>query len=278
MLVSFLKSLFRGPGRNDALAPDEYPVARQERAKQAHTGAPLDAHLDILYRDLRIGEHRLTDLVAHSIAQSSTRIPPLKALRRPLASFFLARYYLHALGLPGGRAECGVFRGTSALILCRAARSRDPAHAGAGFHLIDSFEGLSEPGAADQFAVPEADGKAATRQSVPQGEFSGSIDAARAALKDFPQVAIHRGWIPGVFAELPESRWSFVHIDVDLYEPTYASLAYFHPRLVSGGVIICDDYGSAVFPGAYRAWNRYCDEHALAYVVLDTGQSVILKP
>jgi hypothetical protein len=112
---------------------------------------------------------------------------------------------------------------------------------------------------------------------MPQEAFAGNLEAARAALRDFPGVAFYRGWIPGALAQLPEGRWSFVHVDVDLYDPTYACLEYFYPRLATGGVIICDDYGSAVFPGAWRAWSRYCDEHGLAYVALDTGQSVILK-
>ncbi len=97
------------------------------------------------------------------------------------------------------------------------------------------------------------------------------------ALAPFPGVSFHKGWIPAVFADLPETRWSFVHVDVDLYEPTYATLEYFYPRLVEGGVILCDDYGSAIFPGAQRAWHRFCDERDVRFVMLDTGQSVILK-
>ena len=277
MLLRLLKSLLRGTAHGGALAADEYPVVRQERMKQAHARAPLDEHLAILYGDLRMCGERLADLVDDCIARSGTRLPPLKTLHRPLASYFLIRYYLHALGLEGARAECGVFQGTSSLILCRAARARDASHDGTGMHLVDSFEGLSAPGTADQFPVPGANG-APARETVPQNGFAGSLEAARSALRDFPGVTFHRGWIPDVFAQLPESRWSFVHVDVDLYEPTYACLDYFYPRLSRGGVIICDDYGSAVFPGASRAWNRYCDERGARYVVLDTGQSVILGP
>jgi hypothetical protein len=38
-----------------------------------------------------------------------------------------------------------------------------------------------------------------------------------------PRVKIHKGWIPEVLAEAPECRWSLVHVDVDLYEPTAAA-------------------------------------------------------
>jgi hypothetical protein len=68
-----------------------------------------------------------------------------------------------------------------------------------------------------------------------------------------------------------------VHLDVDLYEPTLACLEYFYSRLAAGGVIICDDYGAPLFPGARRAWDEFCARHDVPFIVLDTGQSVILK-
>ena len=70
---------------------------------------------------------------------------------------------------------------------------------------------------------------------------------------------------------------SFVHLDVDLYAPTFDSLTYFYPRLSTGVVIICDDCGAPLFPGAHRAWDDFCEQHEVPYVVLDTGQSVIVK-
>ena len=272
MLGSFLGNLWRSLRRRESIAADEYPVARQQRMKRAHLHAPVGAHAEILYGDMRVGEWRLPELVARCIADSQVTVPPLKGLHRPLASYMLARYYLHAMKLEGERAECGVFQGTSALLLCRAAQTLDPAHDGAGLHLIDSFDGLSPPGDEDAFSVPEG------RMTMSQGMFAAIYDRAMAALAPFPGVKFHRGWIPEAFAGLPESRWSFLHIDVDLYEPTYASLEYFYPRLVAGGVIVCDDYSAPLFPGAYRAWNRFCDEAGASFVVLDTGQSVLIKP
>ena len=56
-----------------------------------------------------------------------------------------------------------------------------------------------------------------------------------------------------------------------------ACLDYFYPRLSAGGVILCDDYGAPLFPGAARAWDAFCEENDVPFVVLDTGQSVILK-
>lgn len=46
------------------------------------------------------------------------------------------------------------------------------------------------------------------------------------------------------FLEDNNDRFCFVYIDVDVEEPTYVALKYFWDRLVSGGIIIIDDYNS----------------------------------
>ena len=55
----------------------------------------------------------------------------------------------------------------------------------------------------------------------------------------------------------PHLKISLLHIDVDLYEPTFQSLEFFYPRLVNGGVIVCDDYNYNEFDGAKKAWDTY---------------------
>ena len=272
MLLRILRSL----GRAAEAPPDGHdsPIAVAKRLERAHDAAPIDAHLEIAYGGMKIGDRDLLELVQRALQDSGTGVPPRKRLHRPLASFFLAQYYLYALAIEGARAECGVFAGTSALIACRAARTRVPGYTGADLHLIDSFQGLDEPSKEDRLERPEW--SAAAPQS--KGDYAAPIELARATLAEFPGITFHEGWIPAVFAELPESTWAFVHLDVDHYAPTRASLAYFYPRLAHGGVILCDDYGAPMFPGAHRAWDAYCEENAIPYVVLDTGQSVILKP
>ena len=52
-------------------------------------------------------------------------------------------------------------------------------------------------------------------------------------------------------------KYSYVHIDVDLYEPTKESINYFWPKMVYGGVLICDDYGSYKTIGARKAMDDF---------------------
>jgi hypothetical protein len=66
-----------------------------------------------------------------------------------------------------------------------------------------------------------------------------------------------------------------VHVDVDLYEPTKESIGYFWPKIVSGGVLICDDYGSHKTEGSRKAVNDAFENHNI--FELPTGQAIIWK-
>jgi hypothetical protein len=72
----------------------------------------------------------------------------------------------------------------------------------------------------------------------------------RATLAPFDFVRLHKGWITA-FPPSPTAG-SSSYIDVDLYRPTWI-VEFFYPRLLDGGVMIFDDYGSAGFPGARKA-------------------------
>ena len=70
-------------------------------------------------------------------------------------------------------------------------------------------------------------------------------------------VVFHEGWIPDRFGDVAETRFCFVHLDVDLFQPTRDSLGFFYPRMVDGGLIVCDDYGFETCPGARRAVDEF---------------------
>lgn len=184
------------------------------------------------------------------------------------------------LGMPrdvsGDIAECGCARGLSSLELCLAARTVDPNWTGDGFHVFDSFKGLSEPTEKDK-RFDESDpvgaflsaNMAAGRYAFPAELVAGNLH------REFPFVRLHPGWIPQIFSEQPDRTYRFVHIDVDLYQPTMDSLRYFFPRLAAGGVIITDDYN---WPGAKAAFDEFCGEQGLDLFATETSQAFLRKP
>lgn len=170
-------------------------------------------------------------------------------------------------GVDGLVAECGFFRGLSAWGTCQYLRKGNPDFGGEGFHVFDSFEGLSEPGPEDRDDDPEV--------PVAAGLYRAPYEDAQAMMSDFPAVAFHRGWIPDVFEGAPEGPYRFVHVDVDLHDPTRDSVRFFYPRLASGGVLVCDDYGFIRWPGAREAVDRLVEETGARLLRLSTGQAAL---
>jgi Macrocin-O-methyltransferase (TylF) len=284
MLRRILGSIGRTPatpagGEVPPAAAAERPEdARDRRLAAAHAGVSIGLHRRIQFDGLSVAGLEFRGLVDECLRDSSTGVGPLKAFHRYQAALILARYFVHTFGVLGERAECGVYSGFGSLLMCRLMRARHPGFDGTGFHLVDSFEGLSPPSAADAVELRETPGRGTVGVfGYDKDGFTAPIEYARAAMRDFPGARIHKGWIPAVLATLPDARFAFVHVDVDLYEPTLACLEHFYPRLADGGAIVCDDYGAPRFPGAARAWDEYCDRHRIPYVVLDTGQSILLR-
>ncbi len=177
--------------------------------------------------------------------------------------------------MEGCIAECGTFKGLGSFMFCHTLRQADPVFDGSGFHIFDSFEGLSEPTAQDHIQDSRVGPMGAAYMGA--GSFHGGLDLVRKALSEFPAIEFHKGWIPESFKDLSEREYRFVHIDVDLYEPTRDSLEYFYPRLREGGVIVCDDYAHLQWPGARKAFDEYCEPRGIPVLCLTTGQAVIIK-
>ena len=50
--------------------------------------------------------------------------------------------------------------------------------------------------------------------------------------------------VPAYAQANPEFRIALLHIDVDVYEPSLVTLRHFYDRVVPGGLIVLDDYGT----------------------------------
>ncbi|MGH6726108.1 MAG: TylF/MycF/NovP-related O-methyltransferase [Pseudolabrys sp.] len=163
--------------------------------------------------------------------------------------------------VPGDTAECGVYLGASSYLICSfiAGSALPKSHL-----MFDSFEGLSAPVGEDNTHWREHD------LQVDFGE------TAR-RLSQFKNIHFYKGWIPDRFAEIVDRRFSFLHIDVDLYQPTRDSVAFFYPRMSAGGVIVCDDYGFASCAGATKAIDEYLADKPEKMVMLSDGGGFLIK-
>lgn len=173
--------------------------------------------------------------------------------------YFLSQLVRLVRDLPGASAECGVYEGASSYLICRALQPLGKHH-----HLFDSFAGLSPPGPHDG-------------SHWRAGKFSVTEARVLHNLREFPHLTSHAGWIPECFPAVANEIFCFVHIDVDLYQPTRDACAFFYPRLCRGGLLVCDDYGFSTCPGAFQAMNEFFAERPEPIIHVPTGQAFVVK-
>jgi hypothetical protein len=74
-----------------------------------------------------------------------------------------------------------------------------------------------------------------------------------------------------------DKRFSFVHVDVDLYQPTLDSMEFFCPRLNNGGILLCDDYVSSLCPGAIRAIDEFLADQPEKMIYMSCGSGYMIR-
>lgn len=195
-------------------------------------------------------------------------------LRRRLRHFSLVQLFRETLPLEGLVAECGCFRGLSSYILCSFLKSADGQFNGAGYRIFDSFAGLSEPQAEDIIEGDDADAKRLRKMTQP-GAFAATLETVKDNLGEFPGIEYFPGWIPDAFPDEPDVQYRFVHVDVDIYQPTRDCFEYFYPRLVPGGIIVTDDYA---WPGARKAIEEFCSRSGAELKTTPHAQAYIVRP
>lgn len=170
----------------------------------------------------------------------------------------------HCLNLErGDLAECGVFRGGTAYLIASAISE---AKIRRQLHLFDTFCGMPSQ------QIGEHD-------CHKPGEFANtSLEEVKRFLTTYPFVEYHPGIIPDTLAEVEKSRFSFVHLDVDLYKTNRACCQFFYQRMVKGGVFLFDEYGFEEYELSERLavdeFFRHKPEHP---IVLASGQCFVIK-
>jgi O-methyltransferase len=162
-------------------------------------------------------------------------------------------------------AECGVNRGLSAYVLASYLR-KSGFGGGAEFQLYDSFEGL-----------PPSDETINNVHTANPGLYATPYQHVASHLHEFPFVRIHPGWIPASLAPASDRTFSFVHLDLNIYEAYRDSLEFFWPRLAAPGLIVCDDYGFSGSRGAMRAVDEFGAQRGVKVVYLPTGQAALWR-
>ncbi len=157
--------------------------------------------------------------------------------------------------LQGDIAELGVAYGASAKLIASHAGPRT-------VHLFDTFDGLPAPSKGDS-------------KKFQPGDFRSQLENVQAYLAGL-NCRFYPGLFPGTAGPVSGNQFSFVHLDVDLYESTRAGLEFFYPRMARGGILISHDYLSA--EGVTRTFQEFFADKPERPLELVSGyQCMIVK-
>ena len=176
-----------------------------------------------------------------------------------------------ALNLHGDFIECGVFKGDMSWVVANVI---DWAQVDKTFYLYDTFEGFSSKyTSTEDFPFnPKFIDFANKVYQIP-----GLYEQVCERFKEFPNVIIIKGVLPDVLDEHSPEKIAFLHIDLNSVKPEIGVLEIFFDRVVSGGIVIFDDYGWLEYVRQRRAEDEFMDERGYSIMELPTGQGLVVK-
>ncbi len=232
------------------------------------------------------GPQRLHDLTAiergiyleveHLCAQSADAVTQL------------ARAVEHIVqnDIPGDLIECGVYRGGSIIVMARVLQLLSATRT---IWAYDTYEGMPEPQAIDEHwkQTPEEDGGLKSWALRKRNDGSGGSDwvycpidevKKNIAVADYPDHLIHyvKGKVEDTIPIQAPKQIAVLRLDTDFYASTRHELEQLFPRLVSGGVLIIDDYGG--YAGSRAATDEYFTGKKVMLARVDANVRMYVKP
>jgi O-methyltransferase len=190
----------------------------------------------------------------------------------------LIRAVQYAVSLEGEFVECGVWKGGSmmavALSLLNLGRTDRV------LRLYDTFEGMSAPTEKDVrydgIQVAELLKSADTDAWI---WARAGLDVVKQNLESTGYPSSQIKYVAGkveetIPSDVPE-KICLLRLDTDWYESTRHELVHLYPQLVSGGILIIDDYGH--YRGAKKAVDEYFGQSVFLHRIDYTGR-LLLKP
>jgi O-methyltransferase len=168
--------------------------------------------------------------------------------------------YLHHNGIKGDIVECGVWRGGSMVAAAKTLQSLGDTSR--TLWLYDTFEGMPAPTehdvsrkgtmAADKFEKRKRGKDSSNWCYATMEEVHNNM-----AVAGYPpeRIRLIKGKVEDTLLREAPANIALLRLDTDWYESTLHELETLFPRLVSGGILIIDDYGD--WSGARKAVDEY---------------------
>lgn len=161
-----------------------------------------------------------------------------------------------SLKIEGDLAEVGVYMGGSSKIICEVKGNRP-------LHLFDTFKGFPRPTQNDD------------NDRFWEGKMPSLLEDVKLLLAKYPNIFYYPGLFPNTARPIENIKFSFVNLDVDLYESTRSCLEFFYPRMNHGGVILSHDYSELI--GVKKAFDEFFIDKNEIVLEFPGSQCLVIK-
>ena len=170
--------------------------------------------------------------------------------------------------LDGDFVECGVNTGICSLAVMKYC---DFNKSNKKFYLFDTWEGIPM----DQFTQDE---KNIGLDQAHAGSYDSCFDQVKANFMPFPNAVLVKGRVPETLSQVNIEKVAYIAIDMNAVAPEIAAAEYFWPKMVSGAVMVLDDYGWLHHVHQKVAFDKFAEERGVKILNLPTGQGILIKP
>jgi O-methyltransferase len=136
------------------------------------------------------------------------------------------------------------------------------------FWLLDTFEGLVDRLISDD----------ERRLGMSAGGYDPCYEEVKETFGSIPGVRIIKGIIPDTLSQVTAKKICYLSIDMNNAAPEIAAAEYFWNNIVSGGIVVLDDYGWTKQINQKRAFDEFAGARGVRVLSLPTGQGLIVKP
>lgn len=175
------------------------------------------------------------------------------------------------LRLDGDFVECGVHTGILSKLIYEYFQFDET---GRRFWLCDTFEGL----------VPELISDAEREAGRDYARINARhyatpyLDVVRERFGGYRGARIIAGAVPSTLDQVQTEKVAYLSIDMNSVGPEIAAGEHFWPKLVSGAVVVLDDYGFFGHDEQKQAWDAFAAQRGVMILSSPTGQGLMIKP
>lgn len=165
--------------------------------------------------------------------------------------------------LEGDFAECGVNTGMLARMIIDYV---DFPSLSKTFYLLDTFEGMAPA--------------YSTAQEMERSKHMGYVPVFEQVQQTFApyNTVLIKGPVPDTLSQVTAHKICFLSVDMNTALPEQKALEFFWDKLVSGGIVLLDDYGFPGHEAQKQVHERFAASRGVSVLALPTGQGIIFKP